>query len=104
MTDFHFLLLASVISIIIFIIITIKIKRNIIWIFLLCTSLIPLLFLLFTAVYATFNGSGLVGDYGGIDSGLLIIVLCFVFRWYIFIPDFILFCLSLYKIFFKKYK
>ena len=67
-------------------------------------SLIPFIAMLSGAIYSVFNGSGLVGDSGGIDSGLFIIVICFYTQWYIYIPAMLLLFVSFYKAFIKQEK
>lgn len=85
--------------------ITFFIKRKpLLWILLVNISLIPFIAMLSGAIYSVFNGSGLVGDSGGIDSGLFIIVICFYTQWYIYIPAMLLLLVSFYKAFIKREK
>lgn len=99
---YYYYSIALVISIVIFVIIA-KIKRkSLLWILLLSLALLPFIALLFGAVYSIFNGSGLVGDSGGLDSGLFVIMLYFVYQWYIYVPSLILIIISFYKVFLKK--
>lgn len=91
-----------VISLVVFLIIAGIKRKSLLWILLLSLSLLPFISLLSASVYSVFNGSGLVGDSGGIDSGLFVIIICFVFQWYIYIPSLILLIVSFYKVFLKK--
>ena len=91
-----------VISLVVFLIIAGIKRKSLLWILLLSLSLLPFIALLSGAVYSIINGSGLVGDSGGIDSGLFAIIICFVFQWYIYIPSLILLIVSFYKVFLKK--
>ena len=94
--------ISIVISIILFLVISIIKKKRIIWIFLLCIALLPIIAMLASAIYSAFNGSGLVGDSGGNDSAYLVIILLFAYRWYIYIPSLILLIFSFYYAFLKK--
>ena len=94
--------IALFISIVLFAIIAVIKRKSLLWILLLCLVSIPFIALLSGAIYSVFNGSGLVGDSGGIISGLFVIVICFVYQWYIYIPSLILLIISFYKVFLKK--
>ena len=99
--DYHYRIALTIAIIIFSIILTIKRKR-VLWIFLLCLGLLPFIAMLSGAIYSTFNGTGLVGDSGGIESGLFVIIGCFIYQWYIYIPIFVLLIISLYKVFIKR--
>ena len=93
---------ALVISIVVFVIIVVIKKKPLLWISLFCLALIPLIALLLGAIYSMFDGSGLVGDSGGITSGLFAIVIYFIYQWYIYVPSLILGIISYRKVFLKK--
>lgn len=101
MVDYRFSLLALVISIIIFVIMVIKIKKNIKWIILFSISLIPLITLLFAAIDSAFNGGGFMNS-GGILAAIFTIETLFIFKCYIFIPALVAAILSFRKIFKNK--
>ena len=100
----YYYYIALDISAVLFIIIAIIKKKPLLWILLFCLSLIPFIALFHGAIYSIFHGSGLVGDYGGIESGLFVIVIYFIYQWYIYLPSFILLIVSFYKSFIKKQK
>ena len=90
------------ISIILLIILLVLKKKPLLWTILLCLATIPFSALISGAIYSTINGSGLVGDIGGIDSGLFVIVIWVTEQWYIFIPSLVLLIISFYKVFIRK--
>lgn len=67
------------------------------WNFLFCLGLFPYIYILLGAIYSYINGSDLVGDTGGIDSALFVIVVYIVMLWYIYLPALILIIVSIIK-------
>ena len=72
------------IVIIIYCVLNIK-KKDYFWNLLISIGILPFVALIFISVYSTLNGSGLVGDTGGIESGLLAIITLLLYFWYIYI-------------------
>ena len=79
-----------------------KRREPIRWITIFCVSLLPFIVLIMSAIYAFFDGSGLVGDDGGLSSALFVIVIFCVYMCYVYIPSLILLILSAVKVFGKK--
>ena len=101
---FYYYGFSAIISTIIFIIILVIRRKPLLWIFLFCLALIPFIALLFAGVNSMLYGSGLVGDSGGIESGLFAIVMLFLLQWYIYIPSSVLLITSFYQTFIKTRK
>ena len=68
------------IVIIIYCLLNIK-NKDYFWNLLISIGILPFVALIIISTYSTFNGSGLVGDEGGIDSGLFAIVVTFFYFW-----------------------
>ena len=79
-----------------------KRREPILWITVFCVSLLPFIVLIMSTISAFFSGSGLVGDDGGIESALFVIVVLCVYMCYVYIPSLILLILSAVKVFGKK--
>lgn len=72
-------------------------KKEYFWNLLISIGILPFISLIFTSTYSTLNGSGLVGDKGGIDSGIFAIVVSLLYFWYIYIGAIILLIFSIIK-------
>ena len=92
------------VSVVLFLLIAGIKNKNILWIFLFCLGIFPLIGLLTNAVYSIFYGSGLEGDKGGIFSGLLVIVFYISLQWYIYVPSIALTTISFNRAFLKEKK
>ena len=77
-------------------------RKPLLWIASLSLALLPYITLLLGAIYSVFNGSGLVGDSGGIGSGGFVIVIYLWYFWYIYIPALLLIVVSFCKVFIEK--
>ena len=99
---YYFYLFALIISIILFVIISLIKKKRYLWIFFFSLALVPFIGVLLGSLYSFFEGTGLVGDYGGFKSALFVIVITLIYQWYFFIPAFIVLCISIYNLFIKK--
>ena len=84
------------IVIIIYCVLNIK-KKDYFWNLLISIGILPFVALIFISVYSTLNGSGLVGDTGGIESGLLASITLLLYFWYIYIGAIILLIFSIIK-------
>ena len=84
------------IVIIIYCVLNIK-KKDYFWNLLISIGILPFVALIFISVYSTLNGSGLVGDTGGIESGLFAIITLLLYFWYIYIGAIILLIFSIIK-------
>ncbi len=84
------------ICIITFCILNIK-KKDYFWNFLISIGLIPFFALILMSIYSTFHGTGLVGDNGGIFSGLFSIVVSLLYLWYVYVGAIILLNFSIKK-------
>lgn len=84
------------IVIIIYCVLNIK-KKNYFWNLLISIGILPFVALIFILIYSTFNGSGLVGDIGGIGSGLFALIVSLLYFWYIYIGAIILLTFSIIK-------
>lgn len=84
------------IVIIIYCVLNIK-KKDYFWNLLISIGILPFVALIFISIYSSLNGSGLVGDKGGIDSGLFAIVVSLVYFWYVYIGAIILLIFSIIK-------
>ena len=81
------IIITIILSILIFIILNIKIRKNLIWNFLLSLGLSPFVHLLFMVIWIfLFGGDGFFKLDPGPLSALLVIMLYFAFLWYIYIP------------------
>lgn len=91
-----------IISVVIFVFLSIIIRKNLKWNILFCLGLSPFLYALHWAIYSFYNGSGLVGDKGGIVSAAFVII-CYLYGLpYIYIPALALIIFSIYKTIKKK--
>ncbi len=97
----YYIIQSFFILIIIFLIL-LKMKKNILWSILLCIGLFPFVYIFLGAIHSYFYGSGLVGDEGGLDSALFVIYLYVLTLWYIYLPAFILFVISIIKLITNK--
>ena len=93
---------AFFICLIVFAIVFLIKRKPLLWIASLSLALLPYITLLSGAIYSVFNGSGLVGDSGGIESGGFVIVIYLWYFWYIYIPALLLIVVSFYKVFIEK--
>lgn len=84
------------ISIIIFCVLNIK-KKDYFWNLLISIACLPFLELILASINSTLYGSGLVGDSGGIDSGIFTMIMLLLFFWYIYIGAIILLIFSIIK-------
>lgn len=84
------------IVIIIYCLLNIK-KKDYFWNLLISIGILPFVALIFRFVYSTLNGSGWIGDTGGIDSGLFVIFVSLFYFWYIYIGAIILLIFSIIK-------
>ena len=84
------------IVIIIYCLLNIK-NKDYFWNLLISIGILPFVALIIISTYSTFNGSGLVGDEGGIDSGLFASVVTFFYFWYIYVGAIILLLFSIKK-------
>ena len=94
------ILLAVILSIILFVIITLKRKKNYVWTIIFSLSLTPLMFFIILGILA------LIGDIttGSSSLGSYILVLFLIIQefWYIFLIAFILLIISIYMAFIRK--
>lgn len=82
--------------VIIYCVLNIK-KKNYFWNLLISIGILPFVATIFISIYSTLNGSGLVGDNGGINSGLFALVVSLTYCWYIYIVAIILLIFSIKK-------
>ena len=72
-------------------------KKDYFWNLLISIGILPFVSLISTSIYSILNGSGLVGDKGGIDSGIFVIGVSLLYFWYIYIGALILLGFSIIK-------
>ena len=96
------LIVSMIISIILLHILNIKKKKDSLWVIPFGIGILPFVSLLLGALHSVFNGSGLVGDTGGISSGIFVIIASLGIAWYIYIPAVFLVIFSVYKMFKKE--
>lgn len=84
------------ICVIIYCVLNIK-KKDYFWNILISIGILPFVALVFTSIYSALNGSGLVGDKGGLDSGVFAFVVCLLYFWYVYIGAIALLIFSINK-------
>lgn len=72
-------------------------KKDYFWNLLISIGILPFVSLIYTSIYSILNGSGLVGDKGGINSGIFVIAVSLLYFWYIYIGALILLIFSIIK-------
>lgn len=92
----YFYLKPIPVVIIIYCILNIK-KKDYFWNLLISIGILPFVALIFASISSTFKGSGLVGDKGGIASGLFTLIALSLYFWYIHIGALILLIFSIIK-------
>lgn len=82
--------------VIIYCVLNIK-NKDYFWNLLISIGVLPFVATVFLSIYSMLNGSGLVGDNGGIISGIFAIVVSLTYLWYIYIVAIILLIFSINK-------
>lgn len=84
------------ICVIIYCVLNIK-KKDYFWNILISIGILPFVVLIFISIYSALNGSGLVGDKGGFDSGIFAFVVSLLYFWYVYIGAIALLIFSINK-------